>query len=134
MRGGSQEIGDTFPFPPKKNKEYKRQVSGGQSDDALYASSPTPKVKPNPKLASMRKNLLKELSDVFKEDLCKDDFITEKEIKIEVKDDADIKPLNVMTPTSIPVHLLKAADLELKKCLAAGVLEPVEHSTQWCSR
>ena len=79
VRGGTQEIllswqilkkwgviGDTFPFPPNKSKEYNRQVSSRHSDDTLDVSSHRRKVKPNTKLASKRKNLLKEFSDVFK--------------------------------------------------------------------
>ena len=68
---------------------------------------------------SMQENLLMAFPDVFKEDLGKDDFI-HHEIQIEVKEDVDIKPLNVMTPTIIPVHLQKAADPELKKCWGFG--------------
>ena len=124
-------IGDSCPFPPEKGKECSRQFDS--SDDAVDVPSSTPQVKPNQQMDSMRENFSKAFPDIFKEDLNEDDFILH-EIQIEVKEDVDINPLNVMTPTTLPVHLRKAADLELKKCLAAGVLEPVEHSTSLCSR
>lgn len=39
-----------------------------------------------------------------------------------------------MVPYPTPRHLQQVADKELKKLLKAGVLEPVEHPTNWCSR
>ena len=78
-------IGDNFPFP---TKEHNRQISraNGPSDDVLDedASPPTTKVEKNPKLVYMKKRLLKDFSVEFKEDLCKDDYMKGKEIKIEV--------------------------------------------------
>ena len=39
-----------------------------------------------------------------------------------------------MIPFPTPCHLQNTADRELDKLLKAGVLEPVEHATDWCSR
>ena len=38
-----------------------------------------------------------------------------------------------MVQFSTPRHLQNAADKELDKILKAGVLEPVEHLTDWCN-
>ena len=39
-----------------------------------------------------------------------------------------------MVPFFTPCHLQDAVDKELDKLLKAGVLDPVEHPTDWCSR
>ena len=53
---------------------------------------------------------------------------------MEVNKEANVRPVNCMTPADIPAHLRHAADKELKDALEAGFLEPCHHSTKWCSR
>ena len=45
-----------------------------------------------------------------------------------------MKALHFNTPKEVPIHLRKAADKELKRCLEAGQLEPCHHYTKWMSR
>ena len=80
----------------------------------------------------LRLKLLEDYSDVFKEDLEPSD-VMKGEIKAELND-LDITPTHISTPASVPVHLRKAADKELARCLKAGVLEPCNHWTPWVSR
>ena len=47
--------------------------------------------------------------------MCKEDYIRGKDIKIEVRDDVNIKPLNIMTPPGIHINLRNAADTEVKR-------------------
>ena len=82
--------------------------------------------------ADLKQKLLTEFSDVFKEDLDKDDVI-DGVLHAELNDKV-IKPTHIMTPAPIPVHLRQAADNELKHCLDAGVLEECNHATEWVSR
>ena len=69
-------------------------------------------------LAKIKKRL-------FKNELDKNDRLVDNYEKID--------PTNHMIPFSTPHHLQGAPDRELDKLLKAGVLEPVEHATDWCS-
>ena len=82
--------------------------------------------------ADLKQKLLTEFSDVFKEDLDKDDVI-DGVLHAELNDKV-IKPTHIMTPAPIPVHLRQVADKELKRCLDAGVLEECNRATEWVSR
>ena len=67
---------------------------------------------------------------VFKDELDKNDHLKVDPIKLELVDNyKDINPNNHMISFPTPCHLQGAADKELDKLLKAGVLEPVEHST-----
>ena len=56
----------------------------------------------------------------------------EGEMKAELND-SDVTPTHISTPAYVPVHLRKAADKELARCLKAGTLEPCNHYTEWVS-
>ena len=72
---------------------------------------------------------------VFKDDLDKNDRLHVDPVKLELVDNyEEISPTNHMILFPTPRHLQAAADKELEKLLAAGVLEPVEQSTDWFSR
>ena len=85
-----------------------------------------------PDFQSVRKSLLKEYEDVFKENLSPQDRMRGVK-RIEIKD-PDAKPLHFNTPKEVPAHLRRAANKELKRCLEAGQLEPCHHFTKWLSR
>ena len=79
--------------------------------------------------------LLKKYHMVFKDELDKNDHLDIEPLKLELIDNYDdVPPTNHMTPFATPRHLQEAANKELSKLLAAGVLEKVEHPTEWCSR
>ena len=86
-------------------------------------------------LAKIKASLLKKYHIVFKDELDKNDRLDIEPLKLELIDNYDdVPPTNHMTPFATPRHLQEAADKELNKLLAAGVLEKVEHPTEWCSR
>ena len=70
---------------------------------------------------------MEEFGDVFKEDLEPSDVI-KGEIKAQFND-LDLKPTHITTQATTPVHLRKAADKELARCLKAGVPKPCNHWT-----
>ena len=70
-----------------------------------------------------------------KDELDKNNRLDIELLKLELVDNYDdVPPTNHMTPFATPRHLQAAADKELNKLLVAGVLEKVEHPTEWCSR
>ena len=72
---------------------------------------------------------------VFNDELDKNDRHKVDPIKHELVDHyEDIIPTNHMIPFPTPHHLQGTADKELDKLLKAGVLEPVEHTTDLWSR
>ena len=83
-------------------------------------------------LSKLKSKLRKEYNDVFKEDLGPED-VMKGELKAELND-SEVTPTHISTPAYVPVHLRKAADKELARCLNAGVLEPCNHYTDWVSR
>ena len=52
----------------------------------------------------LRKKYLKKYSDVFKKKLEKGDTIICNPVKIEIKTDRNIKPLNCRTPIPVQLH------------------------------
>ena len=54
-------------------------------------------------------------------------------VKIERKNDQNIKPVNCRTPIPVQLHLRKAADQELKDFIKAGIIEKCHHFTPWLS-
>ena len=89
----------------------------------------------NEDFAKLRKRLLKDFRDVFKEELGQLDRLNVDPVKIELIDGhEEVKPFNCMIPAETPRHLDSAARKELMKILAAGFLEEVYHPTDWCAR
>lgn len=86
-------------------------------------------------LAKIKARLMKKYHMVFKDELDKDDCLKINPIKLElVFNYEEINPTNHMIPFPTPRHLQGAANKEFEKLLKAGVLEPVEHASDWCRR
>ena len=78
---------------------------------------------------------LKQYSDVFKEKLEPQDVIkSERDLQIHVDHRQSVRPVNITVPAEVPIHLQKAAKKELEKILAADILKPCSHPTDWCLR
>ena len=87
----------------------------------------------NRELAKIRARLLRKYNMVFIDNLDRNDRLDVNPMKLVLVDNyEDISPTNHMIPFPTPRHLQAAADKELNKLLAAGVLEKVEHPTEWC--
>ena len=124
----------TAPFPQTATPTHGGTVNhtgdslgGSSSEEVLELGTST-----SPNFEKLRKDLLKEFGDVFKEELCPSDRIKGVQ-RIEI-DESRVKPLHWTTPKEVPCHLRKAADKELKRCLQAGQIEPCHHYTKWLSR
>ena len=100
-----------------------RALGGGTSRNVMDKFCTTKPVEPD--FQVIRYSILKNYDDVFKEDLSPSDRIKGVQ-RIEIND-SDAKPLHFNTPKEVPVHLRRAADKELKRCLEAGQLEPCHH-------
>ena len=82
------------------------------------------------KCHDLKQRLLIKFKDMFKTDLGPEDIISQEEpIRLDIDTECDIQPENVKTPISIPLHLRKAADEELRRAIKGGWLEPVHHAT-----
>merc|ERR1711954_87160 len=79
--------------------------------------------------------LIVKFKNIFKNDLDKDDVVkTNEPIKIEVREDLDITPVNITNTAEIPIHLRSAAERELERNIKSDVIEKVDHATEWSSR
>ena len=56
-----------------------------------------------------------------------------KPMKITLKDNVPIKPLNVKTTRPVPVHFKEKADKLIDELLDSGVIKPVSGPSEWCS-
>merc|ERR1711951_275953 len=115
------------PIPGEAVKNAGDPLDRGVSVGVMESGNPS-----SPDFENIKKKLLEEFKDVFKEELSPSDRINGIQ-RIEI-DDSNIKPLHWTTPKEIPCHLRKAADKELKRCLKAGQIEPCTHWTKWLSR
>ena len=130
-----------FPLPPGK---MVRQLYNQPNTPSGQHDKPPPEPERRPltrheqvqkKCHDLREKLLHKFKDVFKVDLDPEDVINQEEdIRLDIDSSSNITPENVKTPISIPLHLRKAADEELRRALHSGWLEPVHHATGWSSR
>ena len=82
----------------------------------------------------MKTEFLKKYGDVFTKKLRKGDVIKCAPVKIETKNDRNIKPVNCCTPIPVQLHLRKAANQELKDFVKAGIVKKYQHWTPWLCR
>ena len=60
--------------------------------------------------------------------------MTGSPMKIQLRDDIDVKPTRVNTARTVPVHLQKSANALIESLLQAGIIERVgPRATDWCS-
>ena len=64
----------------------------------------------------------------------KGDTIKCDTVKIEIKTNQNINPVNYRTPIPVQLHIRKVADPELKVFIKAGIVEKCHHFTPWLSR
>ena len=121
----------SFPYPPPDHVE-EEEVDDLDSNCDAHQEHSINQVKESSGLEDMKEKLLSKYSSVFKEDLGPSDTM-KGVVRVELQDN-DVKPLHFTTPAPIPVHLHRAADRELARCLAAGTLEERQHYTPWVSR
>ena len=79
----------------------------------------------------LRKKLIKQFSDVFKEDLSPSDRLNIEPVKITLKPGQENMPIfNARVPIPTPRYLEKAANKELARIMKSGALEEVTWPTQ----
>ena len=96
---------------------------------------PKPKVKlrkPSKECTELRNRLIKRFPTVFKSVLGPNDVIDVPPVVLELA--KDVEPTYHQVPFDVPHFLRVPADTELRNLLNAGVLERVEHPTDWCSK
>jgi hypothetical protein len=85
----------------------------------------------NNQMHQLKQQLRTEFSDVFKKDLDKNDRIKMKPVIVETIPNAkSIRPHNAYTPIKTPIHMQKAANVELSRIMQAGQLEECQHATK----
>ena len=78
---------------------------------------------------------LKDFPEVFKEDLGKEDRIDMEPVVVDlVPNHEEIKVFHPKLSTDVPAYLQKAAEKELQRMLAGGLLEPISGFTEHVSR
>merc|ERR1712215_267596 len=83
----------------------------------------------------MRQSWMKDFSQVFKEDLTIEDRIDMDPVKVKlVENHEEIKLFHPKTSNEIPAYLRRAADKELERMLAGGLLLKVEDYSETVSR
>ena len=87
----------------------------------------------NKESEKLRQKFLKKYSDVFTKKLRIGDAIKCSSVKIETKNDRNIKHLDCRTPIPVQLHLRKAANQELTDFVKAGIIEKCHHFTPWLS-
>ena len=81
----------------------------------------------------MRCRLLEKYSDVFCDELGKDDRINEELIKREVKMEG-VKPFHCWTMVNINANFDHVAKRTIHSMIEAGILEEVDYAANWCAR
>ena len=82
---------------------------------------------------SLKNEVLLKYPDVFTKELTPKDRIKCDPVRLTFND-KKVKSFNAMTAIETPLHLQKAADNQLAKMIAAGVLEPQTKVTDWTAR
>ena len=77
--------------------------------------------------------LLKEYSDVFSDSLEGRPPMKGPDMRIHMKPMNGEKPLHVCVSRKIPLHCEEAANTLVEDLLKSGVIERVDHPTEWCS-
>ena len=80
-----------------------------------------------------RDMLLKEYSDVFSDSLEGRPPMKGPDMRIHMKPLNGEKPLHVCVSRKIPLHCEEAANALVEDLLKSGVIERVDHPTEWCS-
>ena len=84
---------------------------------------------------ALRQSWMKDFSQVFKEDLTIEDRMDMDPVKVQlVEDHEDIPVFHPKACNEIPAYLRNAADKELERMLAGGLLEKVEEYSETVSR
>merc|ERR1712055_549773 len=84
---------------------------------------------------ALKQALMKDFSQVFKEDLTIEDRIKMEPVKIKlVENHKDIPVYHPKAANEIPAYLCAAADKELNRMIAGGLLEKVEEYSETVSR
>ena len=109
-------------------KQQKRKVTIKNKSKKKNLKEPSDECK------KLRKEVMEAFPDNFREELRKEDRLNIEPVRLELDENRNIKPTHVTTSHETPLHLVKASNQEFKRLLAAGILEKVEHATEWCSR
>merc|ERR1711888_392378 len=84
---------------------------------------------------ALKQSWMKDFSQVFKEDLTIEDRINMDPVKVQlVEDHENIQVFHPKACNEIPAYLRSAADKELERMLAGGLLEKVEEYSETVSR
>ncbi len=74
-----------------------------------------------------------DFSDVLSDQLTTGKELAGGKMKIHLKKGSYVRPIHVTTAKAVPLHQQKAADELIDDLLAKGVIERVEHPTEWIS-
>ena len=87
------------------------------------------------KCEELKRQWLKDFSDIFKEDLTKEDRLNIDPIKIDlVEKYAEILTFKPKVPMEVSPYMEQAAKKELARMVEAGMLEEIDHYTENLSR
>ena len=82
---------------------------------------------------ALQDELLREYSDVFTDSLQPGDKCNVDPVRIELKENTNVKPVNVKSPRDVPIQIRAAADKEIKTLLEAGVIAESKTPTDYCA-
>ena len=87
------------------------------------------------KCKELKKQWIKDFSDIFKEDLTKEDRLEIDPIKIDlVENHAEIPTYKPRTPIEVSPYMDQAAKKELARMVEAGMVEEIDYFTENLSR
>ena len=87
------------------------------------------------KCQELKQAWLRDFPEVFKEDLGKEDRIEMEPVVVDlVPNHEEIKVFHPKLSTDVPAYLQKAAEKELQRMLAGGLLEPISGYTEHVSQ
>ena len=84
--------------------------------------------------SSLKESMIKEFKDIIRNDLC-GEKIKGAVMTINLKPDANIRPIRVSTPRATPLHLKPDADKVIASLLEQKIIErvPANEPSDWCS-
>ena len=92
-------------------------------------------VEENRKCEELRKQWLRDFSDIFKETLSKEDRLDVPPIKIDlVQGHQNIQTFKPKTPIEVSPYMEQAAKKELSRMVEAGMIEEIDYYTEHLSR
>ena len=108
-----------FSYPPSSYTEKEEEENEDSIDDLWIPHEAKIKCvredSEDSELSKLKSRLMEEYKDVFKEEVGPEDVL-KGELKAELND-SEVTHTHISTPAYVPVHLRKAADKKMARCL-----------------